>query len=329
VIHRRRALLLLAGAPLCRPGISLAQSKPRVARIGYLHQHTIEKNPTPERAAFLAGLRQLGYEEGRNLVIEYRGAEGDPSRLPDLAEELVKLRVDAMVVGSVEAAAAAKAATTTIPLIITAAGDPVYAGLVKSYARPGGNVTGLSFISPELGAKRIELVKEILPKARRIAVIWNARDSISEREWDQAREAAPKLGVEVDPEPMRETSDLARTLDALPRERPDAVLVIVDARMVGFRKIIADAAIKARIACVAGWSGYVQSGALASYAPDFRALWHRAAYYVDRILKGAKPQDLPVEQPSKFELVVNVKTATAIGIAIPKAVLLRADEVIQ
>jgi putative ABC transport system substrate-binding protein len=329
VIGRRRALIALAAAPLSAPGILWAQSKPRVARIGYLYLHTIEKKPTPERAAFLAGLRQLGYEEGRNLFIEYRAAEGDVSRLPELAQELVKLKVDVMVVGSTEAAAAAKGATSTIPLVVTAAGDPVYAGLVKSYARPGGNVTGLSFISPELGAKRIELVKEILPKARRIAVIWNARDSISEREWDQAREAAPKLGLEVDPEPMRETSDLARTLDALPRERPDAVLVIVDARMVGFRKIIADAAIKARVACVAGWSGYVQSGALASYAPDFRALWHRAAYYVDRILKGAKPQDLPVEQPSKFELVVNVRTAAAIGISIPKAVLLRADEVIE
>jgi putative ABC transport system substrate-binding protein len=329
VIGRRRALMLLAAAPLCAPGILCAQPKPRVARIGYLHIHTIEDKPTPERAAFLAGLRELGYEVGRNLVIEYRGAGGDFSRLPELAEELVKLRVEVMVVGSTEAAAAAKGASSTIPIVVTTAADPVYAGLVKSYARPGGNITGLSFISPELGAKRIELVKEILPKAKRIAVIWNARDSISEREWDQAREAARVLGIEVDPEPVRETADLARTLDALPRERPDAILVIVDARMIRFRKIIADAALKARLPCVAGWRGYVESGALASYAPDFLALFHRAAYYVDRILRGAKPADLPVEQPSKFELVVNVKTASAIGIAIPKAVLLRADEVIQ
>jgi putative ABC transport system substrate-binding protein len=322
-------MLFLAAAPLFAPGITLAQAKPRVARVGYLYLYTIEQKPSPERAAFLAGLREHGYEVGRNLIIEYRAAEGDVSRLPELADELVKLRVDVMVVGSAEAAAAAKGATSTIPLIITAAGDPVYAGLVKSYARPGGNVTGMSFISPELGAKRIELVKEILPKARRIAVIWNARDSVADREWDQAREAARVLGLEVDPEPMREPPDLARTLDALPRAKPDALLVIVDARMVGFRKIIADAAIKARVPCIAGWRGYVESGAIASYAPDFRALWGRAAYYVDRVLRGAKPADLPVEQPSKFELVVNVKTASAIGIAIPKAVLLRADEVIQ
>jgi putative ABC transport system substrate-binding protein len=328
VIGRRGTLFLFAAA-VCVPGTLRAQAKPHVVRIGYLHPFNMVEPPTPERQAFLNGLRQLGYEVGRNLVIEYRAAEGDLSRLADLAQELVKLRVDVIVVGSTEAAAAAKAATSTVPLIVTSAGDPVYAGLVKSYARPGGNLTGLSFISPELGAKRIELVKEILPKAQRIAVIWNARDSVAQREWDQAREAARVLGMEVDPEPMRETADLARTLDTLPRERPDALLVIVDTRMVPFRKIIADAAIKARVPCVAGWSGYVQSGALASYAPDFRALFHRAAYYVDRILRGAKPQDLPVEQPSKFELAVNVKTAAAIGISVPKAVLLRADEVIE
>jgi putative ABC transport system substrate-binding protein len=329
MIVRRRALTLLGAASLCAPGLIFAQAKSRTARIGYLHLYAIEKTPSPERAAFLAGLKQLGYEVGRNLVIEYRAAEGDVSRLPELAEELVKLRPEVIVVGSLEAASAAKRATSTIPLVLTAVGDPLHAGLVKSYARPGGNVTGLSFISPELGAKRIELVKEILPKTRRIAVIWNARDSISEREWDQTRVAAQTLAVEIDPQPVRETADLARTLDALPRERPEAILVIVDARMIGFRKIIADAAIKARIPCVAGWRGYVEAGALASYAPEFRALFHRAAYYVDRILRGAKPQDLPVEQPSKFELVVNAKTAAAIGVVIPKAVLLRADEVIE
>ena len=328
MIGRRRALQVLAAIPLSLSGKAYAQAK-RVARVGYLHLYAIESKPSPERAAFLAGLRELGYEAGRNLVIEYRGADGDVSRLPELAQELVKLDLDVIVVGSAEAAAAAKGATSTIPLVLTAVGDPVHAGLIKSYARPGGNVTGLSFISPELGAKRIELVREILPKSRRIAVLWNARDSISEREWDQAREAAQKVSLEIDPHPVRETADLARTLDALPRERPDAALVIVDARMISFRKIIADAAIKARVPCIAGWRGYVESGALASYAPEFRALFHRAAYYVDRILKGAKPQDLPVEQPSKFELVVNVKTAAVIGVAIPKAVLLRADEVIQ
>jgi putative tryptophan/tyrosine transport system substrate-binding protein len=329
VIGRRRALQVLAGLSVLVTGRLAAQSKPRIGRVGYLHHYTIEKKPTPERAAFLAGLREAGWEVGRNLVIEYRGAEGDVSRLTELAEELIKARVDVMVAGSAEEAAAAKRVTSTIPIVVIAAGDPVHEGLIKSYARPGGNVTGLSFISPELGAKRIELVKEILPRTKRIAIIWNARDSAAEREWTQAREAAQRIGIDVDPEPMREAADLARTLDRLPKDRPDAILVIVDARMIGFRKIIADAALKHRIACIAGWRGYVESGAIASYAPEFRALFHRAAYYVDRILKGAKAQDLPVEQPSKFELVVNVKTAAAIGIAIPKAVLLRADEVIE
>jgi putative ABC transport system substrate-binding protein len=289
----------------------------------------MSETPSPERQAFLDGLRELGYQVGRNVVIEYRAADNDFSRLPDLAAELVNLPVDVIVVGGAEAAAAAKGVTSTIPLVVTAAGDPVSAGLVRSYARPGGNVTGLSFISPELGAKRIELVKEILPKAKRISIVWNARDSVSEREWDQARQAARTLGLEVDPVPVRETTDLSRALQALPRERPDALLVIVDTRMVGFRKIIAEAALEARVACVAGWREYVIEGALASYAPDFRALFHRGAYYVDRLLRGAKASELPVEQPTKFELVVNLKTAKALGIEVPRRVLLRADEVIQ
>lgn len=326
---RRRALRALASIPLLLSGRGYGQSKPRMARIGYLHPFVMNDPPTPERRAFLEGLREHGYVVGRNVVIEYRAAEGDFSKLNELAEDLVRQRVDAIVVGSTEAAAAAKRATSTIPIVVTAAGDPVFAGLIKSYARPGGNVTGLSFISPELGAKRIELLREILPKSKRISVVWNARDSVSEREWDQAREAASRLGLEVDPEPMRETADLVRALDEMPKARPDAMLVIVDTRMVGLRKIIAEAALKARVPCLAGWRGYVEAGALASYAPDFIALFRRAAYYVDRILRGTKPEDLPVEQPSKFELVVNVKTATAIGVAIPKAVLLRADEVIE
>jgi putative ABC transport system substrate-binding protein len=324
---KRRAALGLGAALLCAPGALLAQ--PRVRRIGYLHPFAMSETPSPERQAFLDGLRELGYQVGRNVVIEYRAADNDFSRLPELAAELVNLPVDVIVVGGAEAAAAAKGVTSTIPLVVTAAGDPVHAGLVRSYARPGGNVTGLSFISPELGAKRIELVREILPKAKRISIVWNARDSVSEREWDQARQAARTLGLEVDPVPVRETADLARALQALSRERPDALLVIVDTRMVGFRKIIAEAALEARVACLAGWREYVIEGALASYAPDFRALFHRGAYYVDRLLRGAKAAELPVEQPTKFELVVNLRTARALGIEVPRGVLLRADEVIQ
>ncbi len=324
---RRRAFLALAAASLCVPETLLAQAKPR--RIGYLSPHSITEPPSPERADFLAGLRELGYEPGRNLVIVYRSADGDFERLPELAAELVRQRVELIVVNSGEAAIAAKAATSTLPLIISAAGDPVQTGLIKSYARPGGNITGLSFIAPELGAKRLALAKEILPQARRVAVIWNARDPASNNEWAQVRDAGRKLEIAIDALPVGETDDLARALDSLPKSASRALLVIVDARMVGFRKIVADAAIQARIACFAGWREYVTSGALASYAPDFRALFRRAAYYVDRILRGAKPADLPVEQPTKFELVVNLRTAKAIGVTVPNAVLLRADEVIQ
>lgn len=329
MIARRRTLALLALSPLCLPGLLSAQPRRGVARLGYLHIHSIEDKPSPERAAFLAGMHALGYREGRNLVIEYRGTHGEIARLPELARELVALRVDVIVAVSADAAAAAKGASSTIPVVVTVAGDPVHTGLVQSYARPGGNVTGLSFISPDLGAKRIELLREIVPAARRIAVIWNALDSVAEREWNQAREAARSLGLEVDARPVREAADLAATLEALPRERPDALLVVVDPRMVGFRKIVADAALKARVPCIAGWRGYVESGALASYAPDFPALFYRAASYVDRILKGARPQDLPVEQPSRFELVLNLRTAASIGVAVPKTLLARADYVIQ
>lgn len=325
--QRRRVVLALGAAALCGPGGLGAQ--PKVRRIGYLTVHTITEPPTPERAAFLAGLRELGYQPGRNFAIEYRSADNDLERLPALVAELVELRVEVLVVSGAETTVAAKAGTATLPVVFAAAGDPVYAGLVKSYARPGGNLTGLSFIAPELGAKRVALVKEILPKARRMSVMWNARDPTSGREWDQARSAARTLGIAVEPLPIGETDDLVRALAALPKSRPDALLVIVDARMVGFRKIIAEAAIKARIPCVAGWREYVTAGALASYAPDFRALFHRAAFYVDRILRGAKPEDLPVEQPSKFELVLNVKTAKQLGITLPPTVLVSADEVIQ
>jgi putative ABC transport system substrate-binding protein len=323
---RRRAFLALAAASLCAPETLLAQPKPR--RIGYLSHHAITEPPSPERAEFLAGLRELGYEPGRNLVIVYRSADGDFERLPELAAELVQQRVELIVVSSDEAAVAGKAATSTLPLIMIA-GDPVQTGLIKSYARPGGNITGLSFIAPELGAKRLALAKEILPQTRRVAVMWNARDPASNNEWAQVRDAGPKLGIATDALPVGETDDLARALDSLPKSASQALLVIVDARMVGFRKIVADAAIRGRIPCFAGWREYVTAGALASYAPDFRALFRRAAFYVDRILRGAKPADLPVEQPTKFELVVNLRTAKAIGITLPNAVLLRADEVIQ
>ena len=325
--QRRRVILALGAAALCGPGRLGAQ--PKVRRIGYLTPHAIIEPPTPERVAFLAGLRELGYQPGRNLVIEYRSAENDLDRLPEIIAEYVKLRVEALVVSGSEAATAAKAGTATLPVVFASAGDPVYSGLVKSYARPGGNLTGLSFIAPELGAKRVALVKEILPQARRVVVMWNAREPIAGREWDQVRAAARTLGIAVEPAPIGETDDGARALAALPKSRPDALLVIVDTRMVGFRRIIAEAAIKARIPCIAGWREYVTAGALASYAPDFRALFHRAAFYVDRILRGAKPADLPVEQPSTFELVVNLRTAKRLGITIPNAVLLRADEVIQ
>jgi putative tryptophan/tyrosine transport system substrate-binding protein len=321
----RRRLLVALGAGLIAPRI---EAQPKVRRIGYLAPNPLIEPPTPERAGFLAGLRELGYDVGRNLLIEYRFGENDVDRLPDLAAELIKQRVELIVAISPEAALAVKAISTTMPIVVLS-GDPLQLDLVKSYARPGGNATGMSFIAPELGAKRVALAKEIVPQARRIAVIWNARDSIANSEWSVVRGAGRTLEINLEPMPMAEADDLARSLDSLASARPDALIVLVDARIVGFRKIISDAAMRQRIPCLAGWREFVTAGALASYAPDFRALFHRLAFYVDRILRGAKPADLPVERPTKFELVLNLKTAKAIGIAIPPPVLLRADEVIQ
>jgi putative ABC transport system substrate-binding protein len=319
-------MLLALGAAALAQGVAAQQ---KVRRIGYLTTQTMTEPPSPERAAFIQGLRELGYLVGRNLVIEYRSADNDQSRLPELAAELVRQRVELILAGGTEVAIAAKTASSTLPVVFSASGDPVKAGLVKSYARPGGNVTGLSFVAPELSAKRLALVRELVPQARRVAVMWNARGEIAAIEWKETEEAARRLGIATEALPIDETGDMVRALDSLPRARPDALLVIVDERMVGFRKIIAEAALRARVPCVTGWREYVAAGALASYAPDMRALFHRAAFYVDRILKGAKPAELPVEQPSKFEMVINMKTAAALGITVPPALLVSADEVIQ
>jgi putative ABC transport system substrate-binding protein len=306
-----------------------AQPKPRVARIGYLIQQSMTEPPSPERAAFLAGLREHGYEVGRNILIEYRSAENDLERLPELAAELVRQRVDLIVVTGDETAVAAKAASGTVPIVITVVGDVLLLGLARSYARPGGNVTGNSYIAPELGAKRVALIKEILPKARRVAVLHNVRNRVADQEWRETRGAGRQLGVALEDFPIDRADDVQGALDRVRRTRPDALLVIVDPRMIAFRKIIADAALRERIPCISGWREFVVSGALASYAPDFLVLFRSAARYVDRILKGAKPADLPIEQPTKFELVVNMKTAKALGLTIPQSVLVRADEVIQ
>ena len=328
-ITRRR---FIAGAvcSFAAPRAGEAQQAGKVARIGYMVLSPLTDPPSPERAAFLAGLRALGYIEGKSIIIEYRSAKSNPELFHDLAEDLVRLKVDVIVTaGGLEAPAAAKEATATIPIVVVA-GDPVGAGLAASLARPGGNVTGLSFLAPELGGKRLQLLKEAVPGIGRVAVLWNPGASHSGAlEWQATEAAARALGVTLRSFEFRGGEDLAKALAAISRERADALTLLSDPFTSGYREIVADFARKNRLPTIFGTSEYVRAGGLMSYAPNAPELFRRAAVYVDRILKGAKPGDLPIEQPKDFELVINLKTAKVLGLTLPPSLVLRADRIIE
>ena len=306
-------------------GIAEAQQPKKVPRIGYL---TLTASPRgPE--AFLQGLRELGYIEGQNIVIEYRHAAGRAERLPDLAAELVRLNVDVIVAGASQSVRAAKQATKTIPIVFHGVGDPVAQGIVASLARPGGNITGLASLSPEVGGKRLELLKEAVPTASRVAVVWNPTNSSNSLQVKEIRTAAQTLALRVQSLEVSKPDDIERAFTAIPREGADALLVFADPFLSSQRSRIFDLATKNRLPAMYGQSDPVEAGGLMSYAPSFREFSRRAAYYVDKILKGTKPADLPVEQPTKFELVINLKAAKQIGLTIPPNVLARADRVIR
>jgi len=291
----------------------LDYSTPDAARLGWW-------------AAFRQGLRELGYVEGQSIRFEARWAQGRPERLPGLAAELVGLRVDVIVTGGGEAARAARQATATIPIVMATGSDPVKLGIVESLARPGGNVTGVNSISSQLMAKRVELLRELLPKISRVAILWdetpNARMSVQELE-----AAARTLGIVIHTVGVRGANDFARAFSEAGGDR--AVIVVASSFMFTERKRIADLALKHRLPTALGAREYVEVGGLFSYAVSYPDQFRRAAPYVDRILRGARPADLPVEQPTTFELVINLKTARALGLAIPPSLLRRADRVIE
>jgi putative ABC transport system substrate-binding protein len=301
----------------------------RVARIGYLHMQPIMPEPSPERRAFLDGLRALGYEVGRNAVIEYRSAVMRRELLPDLVEELVGAKVDIIVAVGSEAAAAARAGSHGIPIVIPAIGDPVGAGLVTSLARPGGNVTGLTFMSPDLAGKRLELLKQAFPKTVHVAVIWNPGNMGAASEWRAAQDAARTLGLTLQSLEVRTVQALPAALSALGRQRPHALYVVGDPTTSVVRHLIVEAAARQRLPAMYGWREFADAGGLMAYGADLAELFRRAAVYVDKIVKGARPSDLPVEQPTKFELVLNLKTARALGLTLPPAIVARADEIIR
>ena len=282
----------------------------------------------PLTAAFRQGLRDLGYVEGQNIAVEFRWADL-PQRLPDLATDLVRGKVDIIVTQGTPAAQAAKRATSTIPIVMATSGDPVRIGLVASLARPGGNVTGNSMLATELSGKRLELLKEIVPGVSRIAVLSNPTNPTHALFLRETEAAAKTLGVVLQVLEVRGPDDFERVFQAATSGRAGALLVLEDPVLTAHRTRLANLATKSRLPALYGLSGFAEAGGLAHYGPSLPEGFRRAAVYVDKILRGAKPGDLPIEQASKFELVINVKTAKALGLPIPQSVLLRADRVVE
>jgi putative ABC transport system substrate-binding protein len=323
-LYRRREFIAsMGGAAVAWP--LTARSQPaRTYRIGVLGSEN-----SPHWEGFRQGLRDLGYVDGRNVTMEWRWAEGRTDRFPVLATELVGLRVDVIAVSGTPAIRAAKQATDTIPIVMTVSAYPEKIGLVESLARPGGNVTGLSNVAPELVGKRLELLKEIVPRASRVAVFWNPASPVEPLGFRELLAAAPAVGVEIVSVEVRNPEDFSTAFASVASNRPDALHVFGNQVNFKGRKLIVDFAAENRLPSIYEERLFVESGGLMSYAPSFTDLFRRAATYVDKILKGAKPADLPVEQPTKFELLINLKTAKALGLTIPESLLVRADEVIE
>src|SRR5262249_32694183 len=305
-----------------------AQQPKKVPRIGLLLGSSPSSANAARIEAFRQGLRDLGYIEGQNLIIEYRYAEGKVDRLPDLAAELVRLKVDAIFAESTPSVQAAKQATTTIP-IVSVSGDPVGLGLVASLARPGGNVTGLANFTSELAGKRLELLKEVVPRVSRVAVLWNPDAPSSTLRMRGTEAAAPSLGIKLQPVDVREPNDFEHAFAALKKDRADALFPLRSPLISSQVKRIVELAAKNRVPGMYDASEFAEAGGLMSYGTMLADLDRRAASYVDKILKGAKPADLPVEQPTKFEFAINLRTAKQIGVTIPQSVLFRADKVIK
>jgi ABC-type uncharacterized transport system substrate-binding protein len=305
-----------------------AQQPPKVTRLGFL----IATSPSAEKSrleAFLQGMRDLGYVEGKNLVIEWQYAEGKFDRLPDFAVELVRLKVEVIVTTGPTSTSAAKEATVTIPIVMGLDIDPVGSGFVTSLARPGGNITGLSNLAPEISGKRLELLKEIIPKLSRAAVLGTSTQPGTAQQLRETELAAGALGVKLQYLNVEDASDIETVFRAASKGRAQAVLVLGGPVLISHRRQVADLAVKSRLPASYVRPEYVEDGGLMSYAPSSNDLLRRAATYVDKILKGAKPADLPVEQPTKFEFIINLKAAKQIGLTIPPNVLARADKVIK
>jgi putative ABC transport system substrate-binding protein len=322
-------LLIVLAVALALLVVSLAaeaQPAARVYRIGYVRAET---PPAVDIEAFRQGLREHGYVEGTNVVIEYRWADGNEERLRSLVAELLRLKVDLIVTSAPAATRVAKEATTTIPIVMVLVADPVAFGFVDSLARPGGNVTGFAYLLPEVSGKRLDLLKEAIPELSRVAVLWNAANPYKPVDLKEVQAVADALRVAVDTFPVREPKDFDDAFKAAVKSRAGGLITLEDPFTIAHRTRIVGLALKHRLPAVYAVSPFVDAGGLMSYGPDRADQNRRAAAFVDKILKGARPADLPVEQPAKFELVINIKTARALGITIPPSLLLRADRVLE
>ena len=331
-MDRRTFIGSLAGGLLAAPLAAEAQQAGKVARIGYLVTGSLESLEPARVDALRQGLREHGYVEGQNILIEYRAADGRVERLPALAAELARLKVDVIVAVATPGGRAAQQATTTIPIVVVGMGDPVRDGLVASLARPGGNVTGSTFLGPELVPKRLELFKEALPSISRIAVLWHPGAFGERTMGDMLKETeatSRTLGMLLQLAEVRGFGDLDRAFSAMSKERADALFVLPSTMLFNERRRIVALAAKHRLPSMFNAREFVELGGLMGYGTNIPDLNRRAAIYVDRILKGSKPGDLPVEQPTKFELVINLKTAKTLGLTIPPSLLQRADQVIE
>jgi putative ABC transport system substrate-binding protein len=322
---KRRAFVTGLGAALVAPLGAGAQQAEKATRIGVLLFGSPDTDPN--LPAFRDGLRELGYVEGRNIVLEFRFAESRAERLPALAAELVSLRPNAIFALGGDVAPSARAATATIPIVMAVSVDPVETQLVSSLARPGGNLTGVTFVASDLAAKRLELLKQIAPRITRLGVLWNPNHI--DPEYRETQSASRSFGIQVQSLEVRAPADFDDAFAAASLAHIEAIMIVSSRLTLGARRQIADFTFRNRLVLVASWKLWAQNGAVLSYGPDVDAMVRRAAIYVDKILKGAKPSDLPVEQPTKFELVINLKTARALGLAMPSSLVARADHVIE
>jgi len=327
-MERRAFVGVIAGGLLAAPLAVEAQVAGKVYRIGLF-----DYSADPARQAWWNAFRQrmgeLGYVDGQNVTFEPRSAQNDDDRLPKVAAELVGLKVDLIVTGGQSAAIAAKRATSTIPIVMATGSDPVALGLVTSLRQPGGNVTGITSINSELSAKRLDLLRTIAPRASRIAMLWDGRDAGSPLGVQETEAAAKSVGLSIHSVPVGNAAGLETVFASVVRGGAGALIIVSTARLFSYRKRLAELAVKHRLPTVVGLREYVEAGGLASYGTDYSDLFRRAATFVDKVLKGAKPADLPMEQPTKYELVINLKTAKALGLTIPPSLLQRADQVIE